>query len=142
MAPRPAAPPGPIIAVDPGRGKCGLAVLSEGEVAFRAIVPTPEIGLTCRYLAQRHPNATLVVGQGTGGGPVTALLQKACPEVPLTGIAERGSTLEARELYWADNPPRGLQRLLPRGMRVPPRPVDDYAAVVLAQRHLAATSAQ
>jgi hypothetical protein len=106
------------------------------EVIFRAVVPTAEVGLTCHYLLTRHAGAALVVGSGTGSGAVRHLLRQACPEAVVVTVEERDSTRQARELYWQDYPPRGLQRLLPRGMRVPPRPVDDYAAVVLARRYL------
>jgi hypothetical protein len=33
-------------------------------------------------------------------------------------------------------PPAGLSRLIPQGMRVPPRPVDDIVAIVLIERYL------
>jgi hypothetical protein len=115
--------------------------VDRAEVIFRAIVPAVEVGLTCHYLLTRHGGAALVVGGGTGSGAVLDLLRQACPEVTVVTVEERDSTRQARELYWQDSPPRGLQRLLPRGMRVPPRPVDDYAAVVLARRYLAGPGA-
>ena len=32
--------------------------------------------------------------------------------------------------------PKGIARLIPKGMRTPPEPIDDYAAVILAERYL------
>jgi hypothetical protein len=51
-------------------------------------------------------------------------------------VNERDSTLEARDLYWKEVPPRGWRRLVPLSLQVPPEPIDDFAAVVLARRHL------
>lgn len=126
-----------VIAVDPGREKCGVAVVTPDRPPLRLIVPTPEIGLTCRYLLAQHPAATLVLGDSTSSRHVRQLIAQALPDVTSVPVTEKASTLEGRELYWQDHPPRGLQRLLPPGMRVPPRPVDDYAALVLAHRYLA-----
>lgn len=137
MTLKPGALARPIIAVDPGRAKCGVAVVSPGQVPFRALVPTAELGLTVAYLLGRAPEAAVVVGSGTGSAAVVAALQSACSGVVVHFVPEAGSTLEARSRYWRDHGPRGWQRLLPPGLRVPPRPVDDYAALVLSERWLA-----
>jgi hypothetical protein len=34
-------------------------------------------------------------------------------------------------------PPRGLQRLIPQGLRIPARPIDDIVAILLIERYLA-----
>jgi hypothetical protein len=39
-------------------------------------------------------------------------------------------------LYWQENPPKGLKKLIPLGMLVPPVPLDAYAAVILVRRFL------
>jgi hypothetical protein len=129
-----------VLAIDPGRDKCGLALVADEGVRFRAIVPTVEIGPTYYYLLQQHPTAEVIVGGGTGSGPVLEALKQAAPERQIALIPEQGSTLRARARYFAEHGPRLWQRLLPRGMRVPPRPVDDYAAVVLAEEYLAGTT--
>ncbi|MBU0611254.1 MAG: hypothetical protein KKI08_25470 [Armatimonadetes bacterium] len=125
-----------VLAVDPGRDKCGLALVTDEGVRFRAIVPTAEVGLTCRYLLQQHAGAQTIVGEGTGAERVVAAILAAQPGVEITRVPERNSTRRARERYLQDNAGPWWQRLLPRGMRVPPRPVDDYAAVVLAEEYL------
>lgn len=129
-----------VLAVDPGRDKCGLAVVNRGGVLFRAVIPTAEIGLTCRYLMAQHPEAQVAVGDSTCSQSVRAELARSNPSIPIMIVAEGFTTLEARRLYEQDYPPRGLRRLMPAGMRVPPRPVDDYAAVALAQRFLAVSA--
>ena len=129
-----------VLAVDPGRDKCGLALVSPGRILFRAVVPAAEIGLTCHYLLQQHPLAELIVGCGTGSADVVAAIKHVLPDVSVTVVPERDSTLRARARYFANEPLTLWQRLLPAGLRLPPRPVDDYAAVVLAEDYLAGTT--
>jgi hypothetical protein len=125
-----------VLAIDPGREKCGLALVTDEGVRFRAVVPTVEIGLTCHYLLQEHPAVELIIGEGTGTSAVVAALRKVVPDVAITPVSEEHSTLRGRARYFADHPGSWVQRLLPQGLRVPPRPVDDYAAVVLAEEFL------
>ena len=49
-------------------------------------------------------------------------------------VDETGTTLEARNLYWRLHKPKLLTRLLPQGMRVPERILDDLAAWAVARR--------
>jgi RNase H-fold protein (predicted Holliday junction resolvase) len=126
-----------ILAIDPGRSKCGLALVSGAGPLFRAVVPTAEIGLTCHYLLQQHPAAEVIMGEGTSAAQVAAMVRQILPDLAITLVPERNSTLRARGRYFQDQPPPWWQRLLPSGMRVPPRPVDDYAAVVMAEEFLA-----
>jgi RNase H-fold protein (predicted Holliday junction resolvase) len=56
--------------------------------------------------------------------------------LPIVLVDERYSTLEARDRYWQMYPPKGLARLIPQGLRQPPRPVDDIVAILLIERYL------
>jgi hypothetical protein len=51
-------------------------------------------------------------------------------------LNEHGTTLAARRRYWELFPPRGWRRLLPEGLRLPPRDWDDVAAQLLLERWL------
>jgi RNase H-fold protein (predicted Holliday junction resolvase) len=144
-----------VIAVDPGRSKCGLAVVrrrQDGpgsrtaaqdtdafEVLHRAVIIAEELaaGLT-QLAAQFHPDA-LIVGNGTSCRQVLETARGlGLPRVEL--VDERFSSLDARRRYFRDNPPRGLRRLLPISLQSPGRPHDDYVAVILAERYLSSTS--
>jgi hypothetical protein len=129
-----------VVAVDPGTDKCGLAAVTRsGQVAKLVVVGCGEVVATVReLLAGSHALEVLLVGDGTGSR--TLLQEFASADLGITPevVSERSSTLKARYLYFALNPPRGLMRLIPRGLLVPPRPVDDYAALVLAHEWLAA----
>ncbi|MFZ9462320.1 MAG: resolvase, partial [Vulcanococcus sp.] len=56
--------------------------------------------------------------------------------LPVLLVPEAGTTLAARNRYWELEPARGWRRLLPRGLRLPPRDVDDVVAQLLLERHL------
>ena len=51
-------------------------------------------------------------------------------------VNEYRTTDEAKKRYWQENPPKGIRRLIPRGMLVPPVPVDDFAAVIIGEKYL------
>lgn len=123
-----------ILAIDPGREKCGVAVVSPSEVRAREVVSVGGLGGLLRSLRTRFAFTEAVVGDRTGAGDVVAAIRSELPGVTVTLADEAGTTLEARRLYFADHPPRGWRRLLPLGLRVPPEPYDDYAAVVMARR--------
>jgi RNase H-fold protein (predicted Holliday junction resolvase) len=56
--------------------------------------------------------------------------------MPIVLVDERYSTLEARDRYWQMYPPKGIERLIPQGLRQPPRPIDDIVAILLIERYL------
>jgi RNase H-fold protein (predicted Holliday junction resolvase) len=123
-----------VLAIDPGRDKCGLAVCAPGRVLHREIAPVDRLIDRVRALVAHHAVEAIIVGDQTGSEDILARLSGV--RVPVRLVAERDSTLAARQRYFNDHPPRGFARFLPPGMRVPPVPYDDYAAVLLAERYL------
>ena len=118
-----------IVGLDPGKNVGVAFVNAEGELGYRNIV-------TLEALETLHlpRGATLVVGNGTGAEGVKGVLRKR--SLSFTVVDEAGTTLEARALYFKDHPPRGLLRLLPEGLRLPPKLLDDYAAYAIVLRYL------
>jgi hypothetical protein len=134
-----------VVALDPGTDKCGLAAVTRsGQVVRLAVVHRAGVvPAVVELLADGGSRGeggleALLVGDGTGSRALLDELASAHLAVTPEVVSERLSTLKARYLYFALNPPRGLQRLIPRGLLIPPRPVDDYAALVLAHEWLAA----
>ena len=129
-----------VMAIDPGRAKCGVAVVEPGGgVLHREVVATADLERRVVVLLARYAPDVLVVGDRTGSGPIARRLGALSEVRALGGVVavdERDSSLEARRRYFQAMPPRGLWRLVPAGLRVPPVPVDDWAAVVLAERFL------
>lgn len=137
------------IGIDPGREKFGLALRTEGAIVFSAIVPLEQLDRTASCikagdlapiapstLEGSAPDAVIIkkifIGDGTG----SSLFYKVFDRTKLlyTVVSERDSTLEARSLYWRLHPPRGIARIVPISLRIPPRPIDDLAAAVIALR--------
>ena len=126
-----------IMAVDPGRDKCGMAVLSaQGEILWRQVVETASLPELARKRFEEYQPKLLVLGNGTTSKVAAARLKETLPELEVRVVDEYRTTEEAKKLYWQVNPPKGWRKLLPLTMQVPPEPVDDLVAVILAQREL------
>ncbi|MEN6414716.1 MAG: resolvase [Veillonellales bacterium] len=128
-----------IIAVDPGREKCGVAVVHKTNGAlWRQVVAAVAMADTVSRLAAQYAISTVVLGDRTtsrqAAGKLAGILVNGGP-LTVIPVDEHRSTDAARQRYWRENPPRGLKRLIPVTMQVPPVPVDDYVAVILAERY-------
>jgi hypothetical protein len=129
-----------LAALDPGRAKCGLALSPDGSRLQALWIGSPAAAL--QQLLAWHacqPLQGVVVGCGTGSAGWPERLQRHLPGVAIWPRPEHGSTLQARGRYWQLWPPRGWQRWLPAGLRQPPGPLDDLAALVLLEAHLGTT---
>src|SRR5688500_12516615 len=121
---------GTILAVDPGRDKCGLAVLApDGMILARCVVAAADVQSTALALSEQHSIAHILLGNSTASARWHKQLTLWLPHTPIEVVDETGSTWEARALYWQANPPRGWRRLVPRSLQAPPEPIDDFAAV-------------
>ena len=126
-----------VLAVDPGTAKCGLAVVSRGPVVeHRAIVAKSEIVAAVRDLADKYQPELILIGGGTGAADIGRLLENAELGLEVETVDERFTSELARARYFQENPRRGWRRLIPVTMQTPPEPIDDYAAVLLAERYL------
>lgn len=124
----------PVLAIDPGREKCGVAVLaSDGRVLVQEVVATAALDAAVETLIRTYePN--VIMGNGTTSADAKKRVEAL--GVSVTLVDEYRTTDAAKGAYWEAHPPRGWRRLMPRGMLVPPVPVDDFVAVILAQRFL------
>ncbi|MDQ2662650.1 MAG: pre-16S rRNA-processing nuclease YqgF [Candidatus Eremiobacteraeota bacterium] len=125
-----------VLGIDPGTRKAGFAILSESRSAAleRGIEPIANLLDRVRPLLGRYGVRAIALGRGTHASAISALLTPL--GLPVILIDETGTTLEARAEYFRDHPPRGWRRLIPLGLQVPPRPIDDYAASLIARRYL------
>ena len=126
-----------VLGVDPGTQKAGLAVLgapADAAPLWLGIVPLAELLERVAAVCAQFGVSAIALGQGTHAGTVAQMLERI--RVPVHFVDERETTLLARALYFADHPPRGWRRLLPLGMQLPPRPIDDYAALLIARRYV------
>ena len=127
-----------ILGFDPGRQKCGLAVLSlERKLYYHEVVSAENTLVKIQELRQQFPISLLVMGDQTMSKVWKQRLLEELPNpLRIILVDERYSSLEARDRYWKMYPPRGLSRFIPQGMRSLPRPVDDIVAILLIERYL------
>ena len=107
------------------------------QLLYHQVVPSSEAIATLQQLCQQFSIATLVMGDQTTAKKWKQKLERELSaSLPIVLVDERYSSLEARDRYWQMYPPTGLQRLIPQGMREPPRPIDDIVAILLIERYL------
>ena len=125
-----------ILGLDPGRDKCGVAVMNNKQkVLYHQVIGSQNAIATIQNLAKEFAIDLIVMGDGT----TSKIWQQQIDSIatmPVVTVNEANSTLEARDRYWIIYPPKGLQRMIPLGLRVPPRPVDDIVAILLIERYL------
>jgi RNase H-fold protein (predicted Holliday junction resolvase) len=131
-----------ILGFDPGRDKCGVAVMERNrQLHYHQVVVSEQAIATIGSLLQRFTIERLVMGDQTTAKHWKKQIEMAVStSLPIVLVDERYSSLEARDRYWQMHPPKGLARLIPQGMRQPPRPIDDIVAILLIERYLALLS--
>ncbi|WP_010314493.1 polyamine oxidase [Synechococcus sp. CB0205] len=123
------------IGLDPGRSKCGLVRSDQttGQIEVAAVLSPEECFKQIAIWRERPGLEGVVLGDGTGSKHWQRQLNDLGLAVQV--IPEAGTTLAARARYWQLEPPRGWRRLLPEGLRLPPRDYDDVVAQLLLERH-------
>jgi len=122
-----------VLAIDPGRSKCGVAVMQSGNGALaRAVVPKDDLARLLRTFIRQFQPDVVILGRGTGARDIENVVGQLEGEY----VDETYTSLDARKRFFRDNPPRGLKRLIPTGLQTPEVPYDDYVALILAERYL------
>ena len=129
-----------VLAVDPGRDKTGVAVLTKtAQLVMMDIVPTVSIQKELEALLDRYPAVSyMVCGNGTNHKAVGTIATHVAEEQGkgFTFVNEKHTTEEARRRYFEVHPPKGWRKLVPKGMLYPPVPVDDITAWIIGERWL------
>src|SRR5437868_5882928 len=100
--------PNVVLAVDPGRAKCGVAaVAQDGGILSRSIVSAPDLPVVISSLAARFDPAAIVVGDGTGTRAICELISGTGLAAPVVLVDERHTSEAARARYVAETPARG-----------------------------------
>ena len=125
------------LGIDPGRSKTGLALVNgAGKIVKLHIAESQNIDNEIVEFIKNSCPVHIVLGNGTNSRNIGESVKRVLPDVMVAVVEEAHSTEEARTLYWQENPPKGLKKLIPLGMLVPPVPLDAYAAVILVRRFL------
>lgn len=130
-----------VLSIDPGTHKCGMALVSRSkgnklELLWRAIVPTESVVVKLHEAYSVKDFQLVILGNSTGSKQVKASIREELPSLGLLLIDESDTTMQARERYWEYHPRRGWRKILPATLQNPPVPIDDFAALVLAERVL------
>ncbi len=131
-----------ILGFDPGRDKCGLAVMGQdSQLHYHQVVLATEAIANINSLMQKFPISIVVMGDRTTAKQWRSQLKEVLPaNIAIFMVDEHHSSLEARDRYWQMYPAKGLTKLVPQGLREPPRPIDDLVAILLIERYLKATN--
>ena len=125
-----------IIAIDPGSKKCGYAVVNSNLSVLRREVTSIEgIIKTIEDSFNVYKIDEIILGNGTNYKNIEKRLKNHFPELKIILVEEEFSTLEARKKYFEAHPPRGIFKLIPLSLRVPPCYYDDFVAVILAEKY-------
>lgn len=128
---------GAVLGIDPGTRKVGYALVADDESAAiaRGIEPLDTLLERLSPVLADHPVRAVALGSGTNSTAIARLL--GALGVPVHIIDETDTTYRARALYFQEHPPRGWRRFVPLGLQLPPGPIDDYAAMLIARRYIA-----
>lgn len=120
------------LAIDPGREKCGAAVVKvSGEPVELKVTDVADLEQSLKELQEQYAPDAVLLGNGTGCEKIADIIQKAFPNIKIIVVDEKDTTRTGRSLYWRYQPPTGWKRFLPEGLRIPDGPVDAYAALAI-----------
>ena len=128
-----------VLGLDPGTRKCGYAVVTgiDAPPLALGILPIETLAERLAEIIAATPVTLAAIGRGTNAGAVADVVRSMGVDFEL--VDERETSLLARARFFRDHPPRGWRRVVPRGMLLPDRPIDDYAALLIAERFLKAS---
>lgn len=105
-------------------------------IVERKIVMTNQIETELSSCINSHKPVIILMGDGTWSKKLRNRVKKVCGDIPFKLVNEKHSTERGRERYFVENPPKGLWKLIPVTMQVPKEPIDDYAAVIMAEDYI------
>lgn len=128
------------VGVDPGRHKCGLAVVTmAGVCVARQVIRADDLEAAFLQLVREYRPAVVVLGDRTAADEFRVRLEQLCSAldypIKIQMVSEHLSSEEGRRRYLCAHR-KGWRRLVPLGLQSPGEPYDDYVAEVLVLRYL------
>lgn len=126
-----------VLAIDPGVKKCGVAVVDR-HLKFKIgkVLPNEILISEINTLLLTYQIGHIVIGNGTNSEKIIDCIQRNFPAITISKVAEKYTTMQARKRYFDVYAPTGLLKILPATLRIPPRPYDDFAALLIAENFL------
>jgi RNase H-fold protein (predicted Holliday junction resolvase) len=133
-----------VLAIDPGTRKCGMALVQRTsgnrvDLRWRAIAEPKMVIPKLHEAYVVEPFQLIVIGGGTNSDAIIKSIRSHIPSMGLLVVDEKDTSLQARERYWEHHPRKGWRRFVPSTLQVPPEEVDDFVALILAERVLMGT---
>ncbi|HRJ25885.1 MAG TPA: hypothetical protein PLO61_00070 [Fimbriimonadaceae bacterium] len=130
-----------VLAIDPGSSKIGMALVLRDaagklNLLWRCVAPQEELLSRVQEASEQRPFSMIIIGSGTRSKETVLRVREAFPSVGILVVDEKDTSMQARERYWEFHRRRGWRKLFPATMQVPPVPVDDFVAFILAERVL------
>lgn len=124
-----------VLAIDPGRKKCGMAIVdSRLNFITGEVINTEKLVSKVHIFLKNYGINHILVGSGTHSGEIIKIIREEFPQAMLTKVTEKYTSMEARKRYFKYHPPKGIVKILPSSFRIPPHPYDDFAALLIAER--------
>ena len=128
-----------IFAIDPGSDKVGYAVVNldftHGDIGIGYLADMHRVFVKyCKDTS--NPPLFIVFGNGTKSAVLCKLFNSLELDIDIKLGDEKNTTYLARTRYFQENPPKGIWKFIPIGMQYPPRPIDDYAALLIGENYL------
>lgn len=125
------------LSIDPGKDKSGFALMDfTGAIFEKKVVFKPLLIKEIIALYKKYNFTKIIIGNAKIGKIIEADIKSLHVPFEIIFTDEEGSTLKARSLFWKENKPRGIWRFFPESLRVPYKPYDDFAAVVIGREYL------
>ena len=125
-----------VFAIDPGTKKCGYAVVKSGNLVLsKGIIALGQLIENIKKNFNEYKISRFILGNGTNCKEIKMQLKNCFSQFEIVLIKEDFSTLEARKKYFTVNPPKGLLKILPQSLRIPPENYDDFVAILLAEKY-------
>ena len=136
-----------LFAIDPGKDKTGVALVAEdGTLIEKKVVRTEWFEKEITALLEGKKLSACVMGNGTRHQVMekrmNQFLKDYHMDLAVTLVDEKYTTEMGEQWYWKDHPAKGLSRLIPKGMRTVPVPIDDYVAWIIGCIYLGIVKAE
>ncbi len=125
------------ISIDPGNKKCGLVLADlENETVLDSRIARSfsVLDLAIEWINEYNVDL-IILGNGTSSKSWELKLSNIT-NIAIEIVNERGTTFRARYRFYEISPPRALLKIIPRGLRFPPKNLDSIAALILLEDYL------
>ncbi|MFW5897593.1 MAG: Holliday junction resolvase RuvX [Halanaerobium sp.] len=127
-----------LLALDPGRDKIGTAVLDyEAQEQEKTIVKIDELSEHLKEIFKIYKIEEIIIGNGTGAEKVIKLIKNNFKSRKIKLVEEEFTTEEAQARYLKEKPMSNYEKLLRKIVSWKlKKPLDDYAALIIAEKYL------